>query len=72
MHHVNGPQVTHGGFFSEPRTVKVLEVFQDLSPVGEEVLVELFIVFGGLCELVQAAELLPQAVHDLLLGLMYK
>ena len=72
MHHVNGPQVTHGGFFSEPRTVEVLEVFQDLSPVGKEVLVQLLIVFGSLFELVQAAELLPHVVNYLLLGLKYK
>ena len=69
MHHVDCPQVTHGGFFGEAWTVEVLEVFQDLSPVVEEVLVQLLIVFGGLCKLVQAAKLLSKAVNYLLLSL---
>ena len=69
MHHVNGPQVTHGGFFGETWTVEVLEVFQDLSSVGEEEFVQLLVVFGRFCELVQLSYLLSQSVHDLLLGL---
>ena len=69
MHQVNGPQVTHGGFFCEAWTVEVLEVFQNLSPMGEEELVQLLIVFIRFGELVQVANLLPYTVNDLLLGL---
>lgn len=69
MHQVNGPQVTHGGFFGETWTVEVLEVFQDLSSVGEEEFVQLLVVFGRFGELVQLSYLLSQSVHDLLLGL---
>ena len=40
--------------------------------MGKKELVQLLIVFRGFGELVQAAELLPQAVNDLLLGLRSK
>ena len=72
MHQVNGPQVTHAGFFCEAWTVEVLEVFQNLSSVSEKELVELFVVFGSFGELVQVADLLPYTVHDLLFGLRLK
>jgi hypothetical protein len=37
--------------------------------MGEEELVQLLVVFGSFGELMQVADLLPQAVHNLLLGL---
>jgi hypothetical protein len=40
--------------------------------MGKQEIVQVLIVFRGLGELVQAAELLPQAMNDLLLGLRSK